>query len=226
VVTGRCGSADACPGLGCFPNCPNGVLKDSNGCDTCQCAPSDAGPSDAGQLQWYTTCGYPVCPVVDAGSDDAGPACPPVGSPCSQMGQTCGTPSPANCGAIQVCASQDPKGPNGLNCPVSSRKYKDGIEYVDDAQLRQLHDEALGIRLATYTYKPQVADPDPVHLGFIIEDNMQTPAVDRMHDRVDMYGYVSMVVAGLQVQEKEITQLRKDLEAARRDLATCKAPRK
>jgi hypothetical protein len=35
-----------------------------------------------------------------------------------------------------------------------------------------------------------------------------------------------MVVAGLQVQEKEITQLRKELEAARRDLTSCKAPRR
>jgi hypothetical protein len=99
------------------------------------------------------------------------------------------------------------------------------VQYVDDAQLQQLHDEALGIRLATYRYKPQVGDPGPTHLGFLIEDNLQTPAVDPAHDRVDLYGYVSMVVAGMQVQEKEIAQLRKDLEAARRDLAACHAPR-
>ncbi|MHB8419379.1 MAG: hypothetical protein ACYDCL_14980 [Myxococcales bacterium] len=30
-------SGTACPALGCFPNCPNGVLQDANGCDTCQC---------------------------------------------------------------------------------------------------------------------------------------------------------------------------------------------
>jgi hypothetical protein len=46
---GTCGwqirscTTQVCPGLGCFPNCPNGVLKDSHGCDTCQCAPVDAG---------------------------------------------------------------------------------------------------------------------------------------------------------------------------------------
>jgi hypothetical protein len=123
-----------------------------------------------------------------------------------------------------VCATQDPKGGPG-GCPVSSRNYKDDIEYVDGARLQQLHDEALGIRLATYKYKPQVEDPGPTHLGFIIEDNLQTPAVDPAHNRVDMYGYVSMVVAGMQVQEKEIAQLRRDLEAARHDLAACKAPR-
>jgi hypothetical protein len=141
------------------------------------------------------------------------------------MGQTCGTPSADNCGVSLVCASQDPKA-TPFGCPISSRTYKDGISYVDDAQLQQLHDEALGIRLATYTYKPQVADPNPTHLGFIIEDNVESPAVDKTLSRVDLYGYVSMVVAGMQVQEKEIARLRSDLEATRADLATCKAPRK
>jgi hypothetical protein len=27
-----------CPGLGCYPQCPNGIKKDANGCDTCECA--------------------------------------------------------------------------------------------------------------------------------------------------------------------------------------------
>jgi hypothetical protein len=35
-----------------------------------------------------------------------------------------------------------------------------------------------------------------------------------------------MVVAGMQVQEKEIAELRKDLEAARADLAACRVPPK
>jgi hypothetical protein len=26
-----------CPALGCYPQCPNGVLQDANGCDTCTC---------------------------------------------------------------------------------------------------------------------------------------------------------------------------------------------
>jgi hypothetical protein len=209
-------AVDACPGLGCFPNCPNGVLKDKNGCDTCQCAPTG--------LQWYTTCGYPVCSVPpDGGLVDAGAGCPPIGSACSQQGATCGTPSQANCGVHLVCASQDPKGGPG-GCPISTRKYKEGIAYVDDAALKALHDEALGLRLATYRYAPQVADPGPTHLGFIIEDSLQTPAVDRAHDRVDMYGYVSMVVAGMQVQEKEIAELRRELSATRRELSVCRSP--
>ena len=61
-----------------------------------------------------------------------------------------------------------------------------------------------GLRLATYTYKPEVADPGVTHLGFVIEDNPDSQAVSGARGRVDMYGYVSMVVASMQVQEREI----------------------
>jgi hypothetical protein len=204
-VTGRCpddaGSADATP---------------------IEAGSSDSGSADAGNLQWYTTCGYPVCGAPeDAGAVDAGPACPAAGSPCTMAGQQCGVPTVANCGVTLVCAPQDPKhGPGG--CPISSKVYKDGIEYVGPEQLQQLHDQALDIRLATYRYKPQVGDPTPMHLGFIVEDNLQSPAVDPVHNRVDMYGYLSMIVAGLQVQQKQIEQLRSDLADARINLAACK----
>jgi hypothetical protein len=208
------GNGQAChnPALGCASS-----LTCGQGCDpvvTGRCGGTDAGPA----LQWYTSCGYPVCGNPNGGPDDAGDttdsgaACPTEGTPCSVAGDTCGTPSQANCGVVMVCAASDPKKGFG-GCPISTRKYKDGIEYVSDSALQQLHDETIGIRLATYRYKPQVADPGPTHFGFIIEDNLQTPAVDPMHDRVDMYGYVSMVVAAMQVQEREIAELRAQVKA-------------
>jgi hypothetical protein len=52
-------TADACPALGCNPYCPDGVLKDVNGCDTCQCVPGDAG-ADAEEVG---TDGGDCCPV-------------------------------------------------------------------------------------------------------------------------------------------------------------------
>jgi hypothetical protein len=216
---GTAGQACHNPQLGCASSTTCG-----QGCDPVVTGTCGA---DAGlPLQWYTTCGYPVCGAPsDAGVVDAGPACPAEGTPCTQAGATCGTPSAANCGVTLVCAAQDPKGGPG-GCPISSRQYKDGIAYVDEAQLQRLHAEALGIRLATYTYKPQVADPGPTHLGFIIEDDVESPAVNRSLNRVDMYGYVSMVIAGMQVQEREIAELRQELAAARRDATACKPPRK
>jgi hypothetical protein len=59
-----------------------------------------------------------------------------------------------------------------------------------------------------------------------VEDQPQSLAVDRGFDRVDLYGYVSMVVASVQVQEKEIAALRSELEATKRHAAACDAARK
>ncbi len=33
-----------CPALGCGPQCPNGILLDQNGCETCTCAPAVGKP--------------------------------------------------------------------------------------------------------------------------------------------------------------------------------------
>src|SRR4029077_18109569 len=110
-------------------------------------------------------------------------------------------------------------------CPISHCKYKDDVQYVDAAGLQQLHDDTLGIRVATYKYKPQVADPNPKHLGFIIEDRPpQSPAVDWSHERVDLYGYLSMVVATMQVQENEIAELRRELVGAQQGLGVSSGP--
>jgi hypothetical protein len=183
----------------------------------------DSGGGDSGgALQWYTTCGYPLCMVPDGGLVDAGIGCPAIGSACTTQGQTCGTASEANCGVTLLCDNRDPKTEPG-GCPISTRKYKDNISYLDDAVLQELHDETLGVKLATYKYKPEVGDPDPTHLGFIIEDNPRSAAVDGARHRVDLYGYMSMVVATTQVQEKEITELRQELEATRREAASCRS---
>jgi hypothetical protein len=209
----------------------DGAAKDSGG------SPEGGPVSDAGDsgttagLQWYTSCGYPICPgPVDAGPDadsvDASVVCEAVGSTCTLKGQTCGTPSVANCGVVLVCDDHDPKGPSEGLCPISSRMFKDDIKYMGDAELEALHDEALRMKLATYNYKGQVADPGPKHLGFIIEDDPHSLAVDETHNRVDLYGYVSMVVASMQVQEKEIAELKRELEVTRREALSCRGKRK
>jgi hypothetical protein len=181
------------------------------------CRLPDAGPpADGGGLHWVYTCGYPVCRVPPVGAappplvDDAGAACAPLGAACSTRGETCGTPSDNNCGRIEACEQNAP-----IACPRSSAKFKNDIHYVDESQLAELHEETMRVRLATYNYKGQYGDPDVKHLGFIIEDNPQSFAVDRGHDRVDIYGYLSMVVAAMQVQEKQIEELRQELQHTR-----------
>jgi hypothetical protein len=209
---GRGGLACHNPALGCASSLTCGV-----GCDAVV-----TGRCGSPSLQWYTTCGYPVCGIgPDAGASDAG-ACPQVGSACAAQGDTCGTPSAANCGVTLVCSDHDPKGGLG-GCPISSREYKSGIEYLNEAELEQLHEQTLGLKLATYKYKPEFENRDPTHLGFIIEDNPKSPAVDATRHRVDLYGYVSMVVATMQVQEREIADLRRQLEETRRSSTRCSA---
>jgi len=185
---------------------------------------SDAGTDGGPTLQWWNTCGDPVCgtPNSDAGSlvDDAGAPCPAAGTGCTTSGETCGSRnSSVNCGAVEECSAADP----AVACPLSSRKFKNDIHYVDDPELEMLRDEALHIRLATYSYRPPFGDSDARHLGFIVEDDPQSPAVDHGRDRVDLYGYVSMVVATMQLQEREIADLRRQLDET--GGAVCRAPR-
>ena len=66
----------------------------------------------------------------------------------------------------------------------------------------------------TYRYRENVAfeDPRASHLGFIIEDMPQgSPAVMSSRERVDLYGYLSMAVASLQQQEREIRELKVEI---------------
>lgn len=119
-----------------------------------------------------------------------------------------------------VCEDHDP---TVGGCPISSAKFKDDIRYLQQNDLELLRDETLKVRLASYRYKSQfTSDPTAQHLGFIIEDAPKSPAVDRGHDRVDLYGYVSMAVATLQLQQKELQSLRQQvqtLQATTRDCA-------
>jgi hypothetical protein len=223
--TGLCGSAACAAGELCCAGPDASCTPTCMAVDRCPiygrpCTlPSDGGATDAGsQLRWYQTCGDPVCrePPDAGGPVDSG-VCPALGTPCTQKGLTCGDGT-YSCGSVLVCDDHDPKGSVG-GCPISSAKFKDGIEYLNEDELRALHDEMIATRLATYQYKSQFRDAGDVgvtHLGFIIEDQPQSLAVDRGHDRVDLYGYVSMVVATMQVQENEIRALKEEVKAARK----------
>ncbi len=216
-----------CPGsdIYCTLTCVSGLTMCPTFGRTCEVPPDSGTESDgsisdgpATGLHWYLTCGDPVCPApsfdasvpTDGAAQDAA-TCLGIGASCSTMGQTCG--GPTSCGSVETCLDHDPQ---AGACPISSRKFKDDIEYLDPAQLERMHDEVLRVRLATYNYKGQYADPNPKHLGFIVEDNPQGLAVDRGHDRVDLYGYLSMVVAAMQVQEKEIAALKQELAETRK----------
>jgi hypothetical protein len=104
------------------------------------------------------------------------------------------------------------------DCPASSREFKTDIQYLtaeDEVQITR-HVEAM--KLARYRYKPGLGT-EGEHLGFIIEDLGQSPAVmaDRKH--VDLYGYASMLAAALKTQAQQLRDLQEEVRLLRAELA-------
>jgi hypothetical protein len=102
-------------------------------------------------------------------------------------------------------------------CPISLRSYKQNVTYLSDGDVERLHDELLRFKLATYQYKAP-ANASATHLGFIIDDVGQSPAVDSTGQRVDLYAYTSMAVAALQQQAREIAELKRQVTVLEQQL--------
>lgn len=156
-------------------------------------------------LTWFTTCGDPAC----GGHVDppAGvPACAgeEVGATCADEGATCDLGD--DCNARLICATEDPKsGPGG--CPISLRRYKRDVHYLDAAATDALRQQVRDMPLATWRYLDAPAG-SPERLGFLIDDRPGSPAVAPTGERVDVYGLASMAVAALQAQERDLEALR------------------
>ncbi|HJQ84689.1 MAG TPA: tail fiber domain-containing protein, partial [Candidatus Binatia bacterium] len=192
-VTGRCESECLCVG-------PAGTFT---------CCPGPAG--ECGGTRWFTTCGDPVC----GGHRDQGvkpcAAGQTAGATCDEDGATCDPLS--DCNELLLCTTSDPT--HGGLCPISRRRFKEDVHYLDAAEIRRLHDTLMRFPLASYRYRG--GEPRP-HLGFVIEDVEPSPSVDAARDMVDLYGYTTMAVAALQAQSREIAALRHEVRALRRAL--------
>jgi hypothetical protein len=196
-----------------------GVVSTLGGCSSTHGGTVDANPQDAGALRRYLTCGDPVCRGYTAGS--GAPLCTTekAGDACSVDGQQCDPKS--DCNALLVCASSDPTMRPG-GCPISRARYKRDIHYLEPADLTHYRDELLAMKLATWRYKH---DPAKQRLGFLIDDNEGSVAVDGQRDLVDLYGYTSLAVATIQLQAQQIAALESELAALKKGLARISAPR-
>lgn len=175
---------------------------------------------------------YPVQYCEDAGADwRCAPApknttiCPVprprIGDPCSEDGRSCrvGPAHEESCEESSISCRSGRWALDTFGCPTSSSRYKEDIRYVDEATRRGLAEDLLAVRLAKYKYRPGVQDHQ-AHLGFIIEDQPEgSPAVLAGRDRVDLYGYVSMAVATIQVQQKQIDTLEREVASLKAERA-------
>jgi hypothetical protein len=168
------------------------------------------------QLRWYRACGprvpgRQVCqPSMVFCTEEAGASCGEPETGCCQPGSLC---AGGQCNAPLLCSDQDPTPPGGCRLR-SRRRFKHDIEYLSPSELEQLRSKLLGVNLTRFRYKGEPSSTTP-HLGFIIEDVEPSPSVDSQNDAVDLYGYVSMAVATIQVQEGEIQALRREIDALR-----------
>ncbi len=160
---------------------------------------------------WFATCGDPVCKGWSPKADVPLCTTEKLGAACSSPGAVCDPKDP--CGALLKCTDKDPK-LNAGGCPISRAKYKTDIHYLDGQAEQQLSQRLLATKLATYRYT--AAGPQGKRqLGFIIDDDPQSPAVDAQRDMVDLYGYLSMTVATLQTQQQQIDSLKAEVQSLR-----------
>jgi hypothetical protein len=169
---------------------------------------------DSSELQWYQTCGDPVCggytpsPGATVCTDEQ------AGAACSKDGILCEIPND-DCNADLLCTDSDP----AINCPISQKRFKHAIQYLDDAARRAAAEALLDVRLASYRYRG-ARDDGGDHLGFVIDDlPVDSPAVHADGRHVDLYGYTSMTVAALQAQAEQMQRLQAELTALRREIA-------
>jgi hypothetical protein len=186
-------------------------------------AAGGGGAGADGGLTWFTTCGDPVC---RGGGEDAHREIPDVhpctveraGQPCSTRDQRCDPHG--DCNEVLRCTDRDPKLQPG-GCAISSRRFKTDINYLNARDRLRLADEIGQLRLARYKYRD---DPrGRLHLGFVLEDAPTVPAADLPNERVDLYAYVSMVVAALQAQRDQLDAQSKELARLRAQIAKVSA---
>jgi hypothetical protein len=194
---GRCGNP-------CDTVCENGQ------CGTATMCSADGGPgADAG-----------MCPGDLYCSDQMG-----AGGHCCPPGTTFRA---SIADFFGCCPDGDICGCRQGACPISRREAKTDIRYLQPDDLARLGHELLSTRLATYRYRPGVVSgPDATtrrHLGFIIDDGAPAHGIAPDGHHVDLYGYVSLAVATLQVQSKQLAELRAELDSLRRELRKAAPP--
>ena len=165
------------------------------------CGEDTENSEEMEELQFYTSCGDPVCGGY-TGSTEGLPLCEGEmeGDSCEQEGFECDLED--MCNRVLRCSSED----IAVDCPVSKAKYKRDIQYISAERANELAIELQKMKMAEWEYRN---DPigEKTHLGFIIDDQPNSPAVHANGEQVDLYGYTSMAIIAIQQQQAQIQRL-------------------
>ena len=180
---------------------------------------TDSSPV-AAATAWYSTCGDPVCSgyagpfdgLAVCSAEVEGAACPTEGAECDLE---------TECNTRLRCATEDPKS-DPYGCPQSLARTKRDIQYLSPRDRAAARSALLATRLATWRYHWDADDRRP-RLGFLIDDQPHSPAVQADGAHVDLYGYTSLTVAAVQAQEEELRAVRAELAQTRAELAALHA---
>ncbi len=94
----------------------------------------------------------------------------------------------------------------------SREDFKRDISYLNTSARDEIGQMFLDIPIATWNYKNDSVE-NPQRLGFIIEDIEPSFAVtDQVGDSVNLYGFISMAAATIQMQQDQIKQLQEEMK--------------
>ena len=212
---GACGLSPTGPAYECADGSPGGA--------TGRCVADEAGACSwevrecpEGPLQWYETCGDPVCQENGHRETELVPCDGQApGQPCAEPGTQC---DPVNdCNSHYVCTTVDPRGTE-FGCPISRAEFKSNIHYVTLEERARLANEILGFRIATWQY---IENPGPQRLGFIIEDHEPSAAIRSERNQVDTYAYSTMILAAVQEQQAQILALQQQVRQLQDSVQQC-----
>jgi hypothetical protein len=213
--TGACGLSPEGPAYTCDDGSAGGAtgrcVADATGVCAWETRECPEGP-----LQWYETCGDPVCQENGHRDSELAPCDGQIpGQPCAEPGTQC---DPINdCNSYYICTTVDPQGTE-FGCPISRAQFKSNIEYVMPEERAALAREILGFRLATWQY---TATPGVEHLGFIIEDHEPSAAIRSERDQVNSYAYSTMILAAVQEQQLQIQGLQEQIRQLEQAVQRC-----
>jgi hypothetical protein len=131
-----------------------------------------------------------------------------AGDACNQQGTLCDLGD--DCNVRLLCDDEDPRaGP----CPRSSRTVKSEVRYLSKTERDRLAKQVFETPLATWRYREGSGQR---HFGVVIEDGLPPEALRASGDQVDLYGYASLAMAAIQMQQEQIALLRAEIDALKK----------